>query len=105
MSDMTSSHLTPSVSKQPAPSDIEQKMTGWDSWQCTGDTFSHRYVPGATFLVVRGRAKLIFKHGLELDIAQGDLVTIGEGAEVEWSISSPIETRYTYHPSGDAAGA
>jgi len=101
---MTSSHLTPSVSKQPAPSDIEQKIAGWDSWQCADSTFAHRYVPGATFLVVRGQAKLTFKHGLELDIAEGDLVTIGEGAEAEWVISSPIETRYKYENSG-ATGA
>jgi len=102
---MTSSRLTPAVSRQPAPNDIEQKIAGWDAWQCNDSMFAHRYVPGATFLVVRGRATLTFKHGLELDIAEGDLVTIGEGAEAEWVISSPIETRYRYHESSGAAGA
>jgi uncharacterized cupin superfamily protein len=102
-SDMTSSSNTPAISKQPAPPDIEQTTANWDTWHCDSDTFSHRYVPGATFLVVQGRAKLQFAHGAELDIAPGDVVSISEGAEAVWAISSPIETRYTYHENSNSA--
>jgi uncharacterized cupin superfamily protein len=94
---MTSSSNTPVVTKQSAPAGIEQTTATWETWQCDSDTFSHHYVPGATFLVVCGQAKLVFAHGAELQIATGDLVSIGEGAEAVWAISSPVETRYKYH--------
>jgi uncharacterized cupin superfamily protein len=106
MSDMNASIKTPSISRQRAPDDIEHTTADWDTWHCDSNTFQHRYVPGATFYVVNGRARLTFAHGVQLDIEAGDFVSIGDGAEAVWEISAPIETRYTYHDDrGAATGA
>ncbi|MPW21577.1 DUF861 domain-containing protein [Paraburkholderia sp. CNPSo 3157] len=94
---MNASITTPSISRQRAPDDIEQTTASWDTWHCDSNTFQHRYVPGATFYVVNGRARLTFAHGVQLDIEAGDFVSIGDGAEAVWEIFAPIETRYTYH--------
>jgi hypothetical protein len=94
---MNASIPTPSISRQRAPLDIERTMAGWATWHCDSDTFEHRYVPGATFYVVKGRARLTFAHGVQLDIEAGDVVSIGDGAQARWAISAPVETRYTYH--------
>jgi uncharacterized cupin superfamily protein len=87
----------PTISIERAPADIERTIAGWETWHCDSDTFEHRYEPGATFYVVRGRARLSFVHGARLDIEAGDFVSIGAGAQAVWQISAPIETRYTYH--------
>ena len=103
MSDMNSSSFTPSIHKQRAPADIEQKTAGWETWHCNSEKFEHRYVPGATFYVVQGRAKLTFSHGVELALETGYYVSIGEGAQAVWDISAPVETRYMFHKNVDAA--
>ncbi|MEM5384862.1 cupin domain-containing protein [Paraburkholderia phymatum] len=103
---MNASITIPSISRQRAPDDIEHTTTDWETWHCDSNTFQHRYAPGATFYVVKGRARLTFAHGVQLDIEAGDFVSIGEGAEAVWEISAPIETRYTYHDDrGTATGA
>jgi uncharacterized cupin superfamily protein len=100
---MSASMTTPSISRQRAPHDIAHTTAHWDTWHCDSATFRHRYVPGATFYVVAGRARLNFAHGAQLDIEAGDLVSIGDGAEAVWQIAAPIETRYRYHGNGSAA--
>ncbi|SAL29892.1 hypothetical protein AWB70_01811 [Caballeronia cordobensis] len=100
---MTFAQSTPIISKEPAPSDIERMTARWETWHCDSREFQHCYVPGATFYVVRGRAHLTFSHGAALSIEAGDLVSIGEGAQAQWAISAPVETRYTYHDHGDAS--
>ena len=103
---MNASSTIPAIFKEPAPADIEHKTAGWETWHCDSNTFQHRYVPGATFYVVKGRARLTFAHGVQLDIEAGDFVSIGDGAEAVWEISAAIETRYTYHDDrGAATGA
>ncbi|SAL37901.1 hypothetical protein AWB74_01502 [Caballeronia arvi] len=94
---MNAFSTTPTISSERAPADIEHMIAGWETWHCDSSTFQHRYVPGATFYVVKGRARLSFAHGVQLDIEGGDFVSIGEGAEALWDIFAPIETRYTYH--------
>ncbi|MEM5338381.1 cupin domain-containing protein [Paraburkholderia azotifigens] len=88
---------TPSISRERAPDGIEHTTARWQTWHCDSNTFQHRYVPGATFYVVKGRARLTFAHGAQLDIEAGDFVSIGDGAEAVWEISAPVETRYAYH--------
>ena len=100
---MNASMTTPSISRQRAPHDIAHTTADWDTWHCDSSTFQHRYVPGATFYVVAGRARLTFAHGAQLDIEAGDFVSIGDGAEAVWEISAPIETRYRYHVDSSAA--
>jgi len=100
---MNASMTTPSISRQRAPHDIARTTADWDTWHCDSSTFQHRYVPGATFYVVAGRARLTFAHGAQLDIEAGDFVSIGDGAEAVWEISAPIETRYRYHVDSSAA--
>jgi uncharacterized cupin superfamily protein len=102
---MNPSSTTPSTSKQRAPADIKQRIADWDIWHCDSENYEHRYVPGATFYVVRGHARLTFAHGAELDIEAGDVVSIGEGAEAVWDVFAPIETRYWFHNNGAASGA
>ncbi|WP_090872267.1 cupin domain-containing protein [Paraburkholderia diazotrophica] len=100
---MNASTTTPSISRQRAPAGIEHTTADWETWHCDSNTFQHRYVPGATFYVVKGRARLTFAHGVQLDIEAGDFVSIGDGAQATWEIYAPIETRYTYHDDGSAA--
>jgi uncharacterized cupin superfamily protein len=90
------------ISKEPAPVDIEAMTANWETWRCDSCMFEHRYVPGAKFYVVAGRARLTFAHGVQLDIEAGDLVSIGEGAQACWDIAVPVETRYTYHDNREA---
>jgi uncharacterized cupin superfamily protein len=94
--------MIPIISKEPSPADIERATAQWDTWHCDGSTFEHRYVPGATFYVVKGRARLTFVHGVQLDVEAGDLVSIGEGAQARWEVAAPVETRYTYHDDREA---
>lgn len=100
---MNPSSTTPSITKQRAPADIGQRIADWETWHCDSEKFEHRYVPGATFYVVQGRARLTFSHGLELDIEAGDFVSIGEGAEAVWDVFAPIETRYALFHNNSAA--
>jgi uncharacterized cupin superfamily protein len=103
---MNASNTIPTISRVRAPADIEHATADWETWLCDSSTFQHRYVPGATFYVVEGRAQLTFAHGAHLEIEAGDVVSIGNGAEAVWEISAPIETRYTYHDNrGAATGA
>jgi uncharacterized cupin superfamily protein len=103
---MNPSSTTPSISKQRAPADIEQRIADWETWHCDSERYEHHYVTGATFYVVQGRARLTFSHGAEFDIEAGDFVSIGEGAEALWDVFAPIETRYAWsHNNGAASGA
>lgn len=105
MSVMYSSLITMiRITKCRVTADIERKTASWATWLCDLDRFEHRYVPGASFYVVRGQASLMFSDGTKLDIESGDFVSIGEGAEAVWDIRAPIETRYCYHANGAAGG-
>ena len=100
---MNASSTIPTINRERAPAGIEHTIADWQTWFCDSNTFQHRYVPGATFYVVKGRARLTFEHGAQLDIEAGDFVSIGDGAEALWDISAPIETRYKYHDDRGAA--
>jgi uncharacterized cupin superfamily protein len=100
---MNASSTIPTITRERAPAGIEHTIADWATWLCDSNTFEHRYVPGATFYVVKGRARLTFAHGAQLDIEAGDFVSIGDGAEALWHISAPIETRYRYHDNLGAA--
>ncbi|SAK51549.1 hypothetical protein AWB78_01132 [Caballeronia calidae] len=103
---MNASNTIPTISRERAPADIERTTGDWKTWRCDSKVFQHRYVPGATFYVVKGRARLTFAHGAQLDIEAGDFVSIGDGAQAVWDISVPVETRYTYHDDrGATTGA
>ncbi|HKT98279.1 MAG TPA: cupin domain-containing protein [Paraburkholderia sp.] len=100
----SSSITTIRITKICATADIERKTASWATWLCEIGRFEHRYVPGASFYVVRGQASLTFSDGTKLDIEGGDFVSIDEGAEAVWDIRAPIETRYCYHANGVADG-
>ena len=95
---------TAPIYKIRATKDIERKTIEWSTWVCNDDSYAHRYFPGASFYVVRGRARLTFPDGTVVDVEAGDFVSIATGAEATWKIDAEIETRYCYHADVPTSG-